>query len=131
MDTFERRLRLIVLDKVVLDTSDVSFRENSLPIHNPFADFGHVAIFIEIFDMNQRKASGIFLEVCENIGAGFVRPTKVHLHLDQLGIALGKQNVVRQLAILRLKFFNMVVISKLNACLVAFFAGAIEGLETA
>ena len=81
---------LVVLDDVVLDSGFVGLGENLLPVDDAAADRGQVdgvaeilraaggdfGNLLEVFDVDQREASGIAVEIFDGIGSGSGDPAR-------------------------------------------------------
>ena len=114
-----------------LDPSEIGFGENCFPVDFAAPNIGHVPVLIEVLHVDQRKAPGILGKIFQRIRAGMVCPSKIHFHDHQLRVSCGKQGVIGQLAIERLKFLNVIVISQPDSRLGAFLSRTIEGFCSA
>src|SRR5712664_1222346 len=151
-DVAKSRFGIVVLDEVMFDAGLAGLREDTLPINGALPDVGLAAaefnglahrslvstrrrcVLDPVLDVNEGKAAGIFLEVGEGILAGDADPAEIEFHGHELGIQLGKEKIVGELAAKRcggVEFERMIVVGELDACFLAGFAGAIEEIDGA
>ena len=124
-----RHVAAILLDKDMLGAGLACMSENLLPIDAALAD-GHERIgavirgivrraslvtLLEVFDVEQREAAGIPLEVRHRIDARIGGPEHVHFHFQQLRIAPRQHDVVAAGVIRAGKFAEMRVVAELHS----------------
>src|SRR5579863_2884911 len=142
-DAVERVAGIVLFDEIVLDAGFTRVCEKLLPGNDAASNVGekaHLPIWtggrrvfglgklLDVLDVNQREASGIFVEIFDGIFAGDADPAEIEFHLDVLGIG-GEEDVVGEFAaegVGGLKFKSVIVIGELDASFLRLFAGFLE-----
>src|SRR6266850_8499836 len=151
-DVVKSGFGLVVLDEIMFDAGFAGLRENALPIHGALTDVSHAAaefnglahrslvgtrrgcVLDPVLDVNEGEAAGVFLEVGEGIPAGDADPAEIQFHGHELGIQLGEEKIVGELAAKGcggIEFERMIVVGELDAGLLAGFAGFVEEIHGA
>src|SRR5215216_568066 len=112
-----RTLRIVMLDKEMLDARFVSLGKNARPVDLPLADVDHLLLrrSIHVLHVHELKASGIAREVIERILPCFRYPEEIHLQLHQSRISSLEQHVVRNTPIERGELEIVIVVAELYA----------------
>src|SRR5580692_7324775 len=101
LDVLKRRLRVIIFDKIMLDTALIGGREDPLEVDRSLPRIGEPALEFDragrsritarrvrivhiILHVNQREAPGMLLEVAHRVFPGNADPAQIHFHLHEL-----------------------------------------------
>src|SRR6266853_3878993 len=96
---------------------------------SPLLSVRVVRILDPVFYMNEREATGMFVEIGDGVFAGDIDPTEIQFHSDEPGIRFGEEEIVREFAAERfggIKLEGVIVVAELDAGFFAGFAGFIE-----
>src|SRR5437773_9525192 len=97
----KRRLGIVGLDEIMLESCFFGLSEDALPIDHAAAGLGHLLHrvakvllargghgrdFRHVFYMYQREASGMSVEILDWVLTGDTDPAQVRLHLHQIRV---------------------------------------------
>ncbi len=117
---------------VVLDPRLLRVREDLLPIDDALPHVHHGVIGTRpgahVLHVHLGEPAGILREVGEGVLPPIGDPEQVHLALEQLGVRVGEQDVVRQLPLERFELVAVIVIGQLQSRGLDLLAGLVERL---